>query len=231
MGTLLPYLAISMGFMSSFHCIGMCGPIALAIPVKTTSAISRFFNYFIYNIGRAVTYLILGLITGSIAETVSLTGYFSYFSIAVGILLILYAVGPSTWNKYYRMPHFWQKLVKNVKIKMASVIHSSHPMSRLILGMLNGLLPCGMVTMALAASMATGKAVTGGVFMFLFGLGTLPAMLGIGLFKEKISPRFRSFLYRLSPVFVFLIGGWLIIRGYMGYLAIATSVIPVCGGN
>lgn len=230
METLLPYLAFSMGFMSSFHCLGMCGPIALAIPVKASSAYSRIFLYLLYNIGRAVTYMLLGLIVGSIASTVSMAGYFSYFSIAIGVLLVLYAVGPSSLNKYYQMPRFWQFIVSNVKKNMAAVIRSSHPLSKVFLGMLNGLLPCGMVTMALAGSMATGTAVSGGIFMFLFGIGTFPAMLGIGLFKEKISPKFRSAIYRLSPVFVFLIGIWLIIRGLLFDFGSVTDTIPVCTG-
>lgn len=231
METLLPYLAISMGFMSSFHCIGMCGPIALAIPVKSTSPVSRGINYILYNLGRSTTYMLLGILVGSLAATIALTGYFEYFSIAIGVLLVLYAVGPATWNKYYQMPLFWQNLVKKVKKRMASIIHSSNPGSRVFLGMLNGLLPCGMVTMALAGSMATGSAWSGGGFMFLFGLGTFPAMLGISLFKEKITPRFRSTLYKLSPLFVFAIGLWLIIRGVMFHLPHASHSIPVCTGN
>jgi len=230
METLLPYLAISMGFMSSFHCLGMCGPIALAIPVKASSAYSRIFLYLLYNIGRAVTYMLLGFIVGSIAATVSMAGYFNYFSIGIGVLLVLYAIGPSSLNKYYQMPRFWQVIVRNVKKNMAAVIQSSHPLSKVFLGMLNGLLPCGMVTMALAGSMATGNALSGGIFMFLFGMGTFPAMLGIGLFKEKISPKFRSAIYRLSPVFVFLIGIWLIIRGFLYDFGKVADTIPVCTG-
>ncbi len=231
METVLPYLAISMGFMSSFHCIGMCGPIALAIPVRSGSVSGRYFNYVLYNLGRTSTYTLLGLIAGSMAATISLVGYLKYFSVAAGIILIIYAVGPAAWNRYYQPPALWRNMIRKVKTAMSSVLLSHHTGARYLLGMLNGLLPCGMVTMALVSSMATGKAWSGGVFMFLFGLGTLPAMLGISMFKEKISPEIRSRLFQMTPVIMLMIGLWLVIRGFMLDFPAGSSAIPVCTGN
>lgn len=230
MVTVLPYLALSMGAISSFHCLGMCGPIALAIPVRTTQPWVRYVNYLFYNLGRAFTYSCLGFLVGSVATTIRIAGYLDYLSIGLGILLILYVI-MNTWKASSLRIGVGDIGGGLLKKKMAAYLHSSSIWTRFLLGILNGLLPCGMVMMALVSSMATGGAWQGAVFMFLFGLATFPVMLGVSFFKDFITPQFRSKITKYAPVFLLVIGVWLIIRGNIVEFSAVNSSIPVCGTN
>ena len=213
--TVLPYLAISMGLMSSFHCIGMCGPIALALPVQKGNRWQQLAGLLVYNSARAFTYAILGLLIGSVGSSLAWIGYLRYLSIFAGILMITYVFWPASLDHYFRTPLFWQKVVHSVRTKMGEMLRTRSIHGWFFLGILNGLLPCGMVYLALISSVATGSIAGSGIYMLLFGMGTLPMMMAVGFFKQWLTPALRSRMRQITPVALAVAGIWLVARGVM----------------
>ena len=204
--------ALSLGFLGSFHCIGMCGPIALTIPVNRTSTFSTLTGSLTYNFGRIFTYGILGLLFGLIGKSFVMAGLQNTLSISVGvvILLILFIPKVSKYSSRIFGNMMWIEKIKST-IRQLFGIHSYS--SLLFIGMLNGLLPCGLVYLGIAGSIATGDALKGAFFMMSFGLGTLPAMMSIPIIKDYISIRFRERIRKFIPVTVVLMAVLLILRG------------------
>jgi len=211
----LPYLAFTMGLMSSFHCIGMCGPIALALPVQKGNKVQQLSGLSVYNFGRTSTYAILGVILGSVGSSLSWIGYLRYLSVFSGILMLAYVLWPAHLDSYFHPPPFWQKFIQLLKKRMAEMLRSRKLQSWFLLGILNGLLPCGLVYMALISSVATGSAVNGGLFMLLFGIGTLPAMMAVGFFRQWFTVSLRTSMRKLTPVVLVAAGILLIARGLL----------------
>lgn len=215
MNLTLPLLALSMGLLSSFHCLGMCGPIALALPVGGNSKITRFIGILTYNIGRAITYAALGFAFGTIATTVKWLGYFKHLSIAAGVIMIVYVMFYSKIEKYTNRFSLLQPFLTRLKSKMGIQLRKKNKAAWFMLGNLNGLLPCGMVYLALVSSMATGSNIRSAGFMFIFGIGTFPMMVGIGYFKQLITPVFRTKMRQLVPIMLSIAGLILILRGVL----------------
>ncbi|MHA4741889.1 sulfite exporter TauE/SafE family protein [Dyadobacter sp. MSC1_007] len=213
MTTALPYLALSMGLISSIHCIGMCGPIALALPVRTESKWRRLAGSLTYNSGRTFTYGCLGMIVGTIGTSLSWLGFLRYGSILIGGLMLASVLWPAAVTRHMHFPALWTQMVSGIKQRMGKALKRGNVSGTLVLGMLNGLIPCGLVYMALVSSVATGSVVGGGIFMLLFGLGTIPAMAGIGLAGQLLTPALRTRFRKLTPVLIAVAGIWLIARG------------------
>ncbi|WP_025763927.1 sulfite exporter TauE/SafE family protein [Dyadobacter tibetensis] len=225
----LPFLALSMGLLSSFHCLGMCGPIALALPVYGGSSLRQIVGILTYNSGRALTYALLGMLMGSLAATITWIGYFRYLSIGAGILILLNVIYFSKMERLTMTPVMAQRLVSCIKISMGNMLRKKNPIGWFLLGSLNGLLPCGMVYLALVSSVATGGSFAGSLFMFWFGVGTMPMMIGIGFFKQYITPLVRARVKRLIPAMLAIAGLWLIIRGItIEYPKSQDGNLPVC---
>jgi len=213
--TVLPYLAISMGLISSFHCVGMCGPIALALPVHKGTRAQQLAGTLAYNAGRALTYAMFGMLVGTLGASLAWLGALRYASIAIGAVMLGYVFWPSGLEQRLHMPLFWQKAIGHLKQKMGLYLKRKDLIGMTFLGMLNGAIPCGMVYMALMSSVATGSPWGGGAFMALFGLGTMPAMLALGLAKQQFTPALRTRIRKLTPVLVAIAGVWLVARGVM----------------
>lgn len=226
--TFLPYLAFTMGLMSSFHCIGMCGPIALALPVQKGNRMQQLAALFLYNLGRALTYGLLGMIIGSIGSSIAWIGYLRYLSIGAGILMLLYVFWPTQLNGHLTTPLFWQTAVNAVRKKMGEKLRNPTSMGWFTLGIFNGLLPCGMVYLALISSVATGSMIGSGAYMFLFGLGTFPMMMAVGYFKQWFTPSIRTNLRKLTPVMLAIVGILLVGRGIMIQYPTTSSDTVIC---
>lgn len=203
----------TLGAAGSLHCVGMCGPLSLALPVHHFSKAGKFFALFLYQAGRVITYSVIGLLLGLAGKQVYIAGYQQWFSIIMGILVLLlaalYFIGKKGMKVSF-LNRFYQK-VQGIIIKILR--SSNNTVSFLALGMANGLLPCGMVYIALASSLtfpATGDSV---VFMAMFGAGTLPAMLLAGYAGSLLKPEIRSVFRKLTPVFISVMGALLILRG------------------
>ena len=231
----LPFLALTMGLMSSFHCIGMCGPIALALPIHNGNWWQKFAGLTVYNLGRAICYAMLGAVIGSIGSSLVWIGYLRYLSVLAGMLMIAYVFWPSKLDTYFHPPRFWQQAVNQVKKGMSQMLKSRKMHGWFLLGILNGLLPCGMVYLALVSSVATGSILGGGLFMFLFGAGTLPMMMTVGFFKNWFTPALRTRMRKLTPVMLVVAGIWLVGRGvfieYPSGKVGSSSEITICHGK
>lgn len=202
---------LSIGFLGSFHCIGMCGPIALSLPVRSYSGVHKYAGIFSYNIGRAVTYSVLGLIFGFLGSRFRLWGFQQAISIAAGVLILLFIFSRFTLSS--RIP-WLGKINQKVQKGMSQMLRSSdRPTPLFPLGLLNGLLPCGLVYVAIAAAIATMDTLQGVLLMFSFGLGTIPVMAALMSFGHLVSVKARQTLNKAVPYFVGVMAVMLILRG------------------
>ena len=203
------WTAFMLGLVGSLHCAGMCGPLALALPHAGNRPASFFAGRVAYNLGRIVTYCVLGLIFGLIGKTFLLAGIQRWLSIALGVALL---VGLLTSRKLA----LWRPitaLVDRVKASMGFLLRQRSFVALLALGLLNGLLPCGLVYVACAGATATGDLLNGALYMLAFGAGTVPMMLAISLSQRLVPFPLRMKLLKAVPVAVFLLASLLILRG------------------
>jgi len=202
---------LGIGLFGSFHCIGMCGPLALSLPLQGKAVAERLLLTVSYNLGRAFTYSLLGLLLGFAGQQFFLFGYQQLLTILTGsVLLIVLFAGryrPGTRllpaGVHARIGKVLQRLLRT----------ASSPASFFIVGMINGLLPCGLVYLAAGSAIATGNPWVGATLMFLFGMGTFPLMIAVMMLDVFIPPARRVQLRRLVPVFVCVTALLLIVRG------------------
>jgi len=203
--------ALTLGLVGSFHCIGMCGPIAIALPLKNDSLFSRIFSSLLYNLGRTTTYAILGLIFGLLGQGLQMAGFQKTVSIAMGIVMLLSVVTPILFkNKFTKNGFsFFQKIKTNLSKKFSINSYSS----LFTIGLLNGLLPCGLVYMAIAIAIASTNVWLGALAMIFFGLGNTPMLFAISLVGSSINLKFKRFISKTIPYIVVVIGLLFILRG------------------
>jgi len=199
------------GLLGSLHCVGMCGPIALALPIVGNSKIELIVSRLLYNLGRILTYAFFGFIFGLIGDRIQLFGLQQIVSIVLGSLIILRLIIPQQYS--FIKITFIQKAVGRLKQEFSRMFGINSMKSLFIIGLLNGFLPCGFVYVGIAGAIATGDALQGAGFMALFGLGTLPIMFAASLFSSVLSIKARLNFRRAIPVFSFIIGILFILRG------------------
>lgn len=205
--------AIGLGFASGFHCIGMCGPIALSMGLTKKQATNYYLQNLTYQFGRIFTYSLLGAILGIIGEGFEMAGIQRYLTISVGILLIIMAVFSFGGKDFAAKIPFFSKFLFKVKSNLGRLLQKADYRSRFTTGLLNGFLPCGMVYMALTASLASGGIWQGALYMALFGLGTLPFMFAVVLVGNLMNQAFRVKILKAIPVVMIILGGLFIVRG------------------
>lgn len=205
--------AFTIGLVGSLHCVGMCGPIALAIPMKSKNVFARIFDSFLYNIGRSATYFVMGLIFGIFGKGIAMAGFQQKASIVIGALMILSVIFPLMFRKLNFLGKLSEKSVQFVGGRLGILFQKPSRPKLLVIGLLNGLLPCGLVYVALAGALNTGSMLEGGLFMFVFGFGTMATMLVIPVVSHLISLKIRNRLSKLIPMFIILFGMLFIARG------------------
>ena len=205
--------ALVFGLLGSFHCIGMCGPIAFMLPVDRTNNFKKISQIFLYHLGRIFTYSLIGLLFGLLGKSFNLFGFQQQLSIIVGVLMITVILIPyKTFNKYnFSKPLF--KVISKVKSALGKELKKKSPDTFLTIGFLNGFLPCGLVYMALFGALATGDALQGSLYMALFGMGTIPLMTTAIYFGNFITGKVRQYIRKTIPIIVVLIGVLFILRG------------------
>lgn len=203
------WTAFLLGLAGSLHCAGMCGPLLCALPVVDQGRISFYAGRFLYNVGRISLYALLGLAFGALGKTLSIVGLQRWLSFSAGCLILAGLLASAKWNMNAPVGKF----VFLLKRAFARLLQQRSYQGLFALGALNGLLPCGLVYVALAGATATGDSWHGGLYMLLFGLGTLPMMLGIGFVTPKLRQVFGQRGRLLIPVSVALIGLLLLVRG------------------
>ncbi len=207
------WTAFTLGLLGSTHCVGMCGPIALALPLSKHQKWAIFKNAFIYNLGRIITYSFLGLLLGLIGQGIEIAGFQQTFSIIAGIFLLVSAFAfTSLESRLIQFPVI-ANFFSWIKSRMRQLLRKGTPQSNFLIGLLNGLLPCGLVYVAVAGAIVAGSALAGALFMSLFGFGTMPLMLGLIFLGQSIRPSFKTALKKATPVFMALFSILLIMRG------------------
>jgi sulfite exporter TauE/SafE len=204
--------AISLGFLGSFHCIGMCGPIALALPVGQKSLPGRVLAILAYNSGRILTYSVFGLFFGLIGQSIHFFGYQQKLSILLGVL-ILAALFLSKQQGLLRLNSRLYAILQALKNKLAGQFRKQGISSLFSIGVLNGLLPCGLVYLAAAGATASGSVAKSTLFMALFGAGTLPLMFSLSFTSHLFSLKARNMIRKGMPLVIGLMAVLLILRG------------------
>ena len=206
------WAAITIGLVSSFHCLGMCGPIAFALPLNRNSVASQVLGAATYNIGRLTTYAVLGLLFGLIGKSLVMAGAQRFLSITAGIFMILSVVLPKI-SAAANIDAFTFKYIGKLKNAFGQLFQKSSYESLFLIGVLNGLLPCAMVYIALAGAIAEGDMLGGMSFMMFFGLGTMPMMYTATILGSFVTVKLRNKLQKAIPYMVFIIGVLFILRG------------------
>jgi sulfite exporter TauE/SafE len=200
----------TLGLFGSLHCVGMCGPLALALPNPHTKKNQQVISSLIYNTGRVITYSLLGLLFGIIGKGFSVIGFQQLFSIATGSILLVFTVLYFGFKKSWQ-PKWFLDFTWHIQSFIAASMNKRS--GSLAVGMANGLLPCGMVYAAIAGALVSNSILSSTLFMTSFGLATIPAMLSLMLFGAGISIHLRMKLRRLMPYVMLLVAVLLIVRG------------------
>ena len=205
--------AISLGFLGSFHCIGMCGPIALALPIYQKKTFSKILSILFYNAGRVFTYACLGVLFGFIGQGFALAGLQQILSIGLGCLILLVILLPQKKFSSITSTQKLFQLIQFLKASLAERLRHKSLSSLFILGSLNGLLPCGLVYMAITAAVASSSVLQAMLFMVFFGSATIPLMFSITFFRNLISVPVRGYIHKTIPYLSSMMAILLIVRG------------------
>ena len=213
MVTTLLVTAFTLGLLGSFHCVGMCGPLALSLPVQHLQGFHKLAGILVYNIGRVITYAILGAIFGLVGMSFHYFGWQQAFSIVLGSLLIVLFISLLFRKRIFKNSLIQRTWNRHLIQRITPLFHQNNFGALLLIGILNGLLPCGLVYMAIAGALATGNIQNSSLFMAMFGLGTLPAMMAMSFAGGLISLKMRNTIRRSYPFIIGLMGVLLILRG------------------
>lgn len=200
--------AISIGFLGSAHCAGMCGPILMAVNQGKQS----WKNDILHHAGRISTYMLFGAIAGALGSTFTVMGWQQWFSVAIGVIMI----GSVALMIVGRQFHSIENAISRLAIKFSGWVQTSglgKNQIRFLAGVGNGILPCGLVYLAVAGAANTFTPWDGAIFMLAFGVGTLPVLSLITRFSHFLSPAFRTNMRKLVPITIFVMGALLIVRG------------------
>lgn len=200
--------AAVLGIAGSLHCVGMCGPIILALPFQHDTWASRLGNNAVYYVGKALTYALMGFGIGFMGSAVFPKGWQQWISIGTGLLILIMTWAPRLFSTTSQGKfNVW------VIQSMGGWMRKSGLKSQFIVGFLNGLLPCGLVYMALAASVPAGGAIQSALFMFVFGIGTVPLLFALSLSKDMVQFSFRAKLQKALPYLTTVVALLFILRG------------------
>lgn len=222
-------LAFVMGLVGSLHCIGMCGPIAMALPLGNRTISERLTGGLLYNLGRVVTYSWLGLVLGLVGGFLITPKVQSSISIVFGAAILLYLLLPSAIKKSVSKSTPTQGFFLGLRRQLGTLLSRQTASSYFGIGMLNGLLPCGMIYLALTSSFLTGNIVKGSLFMASFGAGTFPAMFAVAYFGSFVSQNVRLNLRKAVPVFLACMAALLVLRGLNLGIPYISPSLPVDG--
>ncbi|MGV3754118.1 MAG: sulfite exporter TauE/SafE family protein [Verrucomicrobiota bacterium] len=221
------WTAFMLGLVGSLHCAGMCGPLALALPVAGKTRGDFVLGRVLYNLGRILTYTGIGAVFGLVGQSFALAGFQKWVSLVAGVAILLGLVASTRIGLGLPIT----KSVMWLKSSVGRLLQQRTFGSLFLLGSLNGLLPCGLVYVAAAAAAATGSLQMGVLSMATFGVGTLPVMLGLGLPGRKLQGIFSFRLQNLVPISLVVLGVLLILRGMELGIPYLSPVLGVDGGG
>jgi sulfite exporter TauE/SafE len=202
------WTALLMGFAGSLHCAGMCSPLAMAVTSQKPFLLTKI----TYNTGRILTYGILGAIAASFGSLFMITPWQGIISFAIGALFLLMGIGAISGVRIPLITIALNRFTSRLKNLFNFWLKKKNSFAVLIMGMLNGLLPCGLTYLAMTYCFIMPSMMEGFWFMILFGAGTWPVMIGftwllsIGFGKIKVNYQ------RITTVVFIMIGAWLVAR-------------------
>jgi uncharacterized protein len=200
--------AFILGLTGSLHCVGMCGPIAMM--VNGNGSRNLLVNRLLYNSGRMVTYVAMGVVVGLLGKIVQWGGVQGKVSVGVGVLIILALFVPKIQSFF--LPSL-SRFVSKLKLAFAQHLKSRKTFSAAVTGLLNGFLPCGLVYAALAIALVQATPVQSAGVMVLFGLGTLPALLLVAYSWQRIRRIIPWSFQRIQTVMLVAVAVIMIWRG------------------
>ncbi len=207
------FTALLLGLMGSFHCLGMCGPIAFILPVDRKNKFKMSLQTLLYHLGRMTAYGLLGLLFGYFGKGVSMMGFQQKVSLIMGILMVVFAFVPASKVLRLKPLAAWNKVVYFIKNSLGEYLQKRSTLGFYVIGFFNGLLPCGLVYMALVGAMATGDPWMGALYMIIFGLGTSPMMTLAIYLGNFVSVKLRNRINKMIPYAVAVVGILFILRG------------------
>lgn len=202
-----------LGLISSLHCIGMCGPIAMMLPVDHKNPAKKIVQLLTYHTGRMLSYMAFGLIFGLLGRGLFLAGFQQQLSIVIGILIVAFVLVPEKVLAQYTFSKPIYRIILKVKSSLGNQLKSRSYKALFSIGILNGLLPCGLVYTALFGATAMQDELLGMSYMLLYGLGTIPMMSGIVYVSNLLTVQGRNKIQKIIPFVAVSIGILFILRG------------------
>lgn len=210
---MLLYTAFIFGLISSLHCIGMCGPIAMMLPLDRRNPAKKALQLLLYHGGRITAYASLGLIFGLLGRGLFLAGIQQKMAIIIGVVIIAIALVPERAFARYNFSRPVFHLISNVKTSLGAQFRKKSPSAIYTIGLLNGFLPCGLVYSALFGALAMQDQWRGTIYMMVYGLGTIPMMSAVVYIGDKLGHPIRNKLKQVIPIVSVCIGILFILRG------------------
>lgn len=194
--------AFLLGFFGSFHCLGMCAPIAFALQQNKPK--QQWLSKVLYNLGRIMTYMTLGAIVGTLGNVLAFAGWQKWLSMGTGFLMIVVGVLAVNLDTFLLKSASVRAWYTNLSQLTGKVLQRKN--AAFFIGLLNGLLPCGLVYFALFGAMASATVTDGLLYMLCFGLGTFPLMLGTAFAGQFIQVKWRNAFKKLYPILFICLG-------------------------
>lgn len=207
------YTALLFGLISSLHCVGMCGPIAMMLPVSRNNPAKKVVQIMLYHAGRLTSYATLGFLFGLLGKGLYLAGIQQHISIVVGVLMIMMAIIPEKVFAQYNFSRPIYKAISKLKSSLGQQFKRKSPDALFIIGLFNGLLPCGLVYAALFGAIAMQNVGLSMLYMLLYGAGTIPLMSAVVYVSNFLTLPFRNKLQKVVPLVTVVIGILFVLRG------------------
>ena len=207
------YTAFIFGLISSFHCVGMCGPIAMMLPVDRNNQAKKTLQILTYHLGRLTAYATIGLLFGLLGRGLFIAGLQQKMSLFIGVAMILVVLIPEKKLVNYNFSKPVFRLISKLKSALGKQFKNKSFSSLFTIGLLNGFLPCGMVYVALFGAIAMQSPSLGVLYMLLFGLGTVPLMSMVVYIQSFLTVPVRNKIQKIIPYVAVFIGVLFILRG------------------
>jgi sulfite exporter TauE/SafE len=213
MTKLMLYTAFIFGLISSFHCVGMCGPIAMMLPMDRSNTTKKAVQICTYHLGRLTAYASIGFVFGLLGKGFFMAGFQQKLSLFIGVSIIVLALVPEKKIAQYNLSKPIFKLISKIKTSLGSQFKNKTYKSIFTIGLLNGFLPCGMVYVALFGAIAMQSVGFGILYMILFGLGTVPLMSCVVYLNSFLTVSTRNKIQKVIPYVAVAIGLLFVLRG------------------
>jgi uncharacterized protein len=205
------FMAFTIGLLGSLHCVGMCGPLALALPIGNLK--NKLLARILYNAGRIITYSLMGFLFGLFGKGLVIAGLQQIVSVGLGIVILISLFLSSGIFKKLSPASLIYNIAGHLKASLRKLFSVNSYPAIAGIGLVNGLLPCGLVYLALAGSVSTGDPLKGAMFMFFFGLGTAPLMFAVTYISSIIKHTYLARIKNVIPAAMLLVAVLLIVRG------------------